>query len=176
MTVSKVWLVGLPGVGKTSVGRASAQVLGWRFVDLDEEIASREAKAIPEIFAEGGEEAFRVAEVAALEAVAASDEAAVVALGGGAVVTRRCRDILASGGVAVWLEAPLVELVARLGSAQGRPLLAGDPATALLAMAQERMVLYEEVADLRVDTSGKETAEVAAEVAAGAVTNGAGRG
>ncbi len=102
------------GAGKTTVGRALAKSLRWKFLDLDDVIEQREHKSVPEIFASSGEPAFRQVESAALAALLQDHQAGsdlILALGGGAFVQRQNRDALVSAGaITVLLEAPVEEL------------------------------------------------------------------
>lgn len=109
-----VVLIGFMGAGKTTVGRALAQRLGWKFLDLDDLVEQREQKSVAEIFASSGEAAFRISESAALAALLqdrAIGNDLVLALGGGAFVQPQNRYALsAAGAITVLLEAPVEEL------------------------------------------------------------------
>src|SRR5215831_15978439 len=127
-----VFLVGFMGEGKTSVGRALAQQLNWLFEDLDDRIVRREGRAIPEIFRDLGELAFRKAEHTALRELLEdlrSGTARIVALGGGAFAQPQNADLLRMAGLpTVFLDADVVELwqrcCAQASDAGGeRPLL-----------------------------------------------------
>src|ERR1700722_5574442 len=110
MGVRAVFLVGFMGSGKNTVGQELARRLGWEFVDLDARIEARENKTIPDIFRLDGEPAFRSAETGALRDLTkslASDS--VVALGGGAFVSRQNRELLLTWP-SVFLDAPISEL------------------------------------------------------------------
>jgi len=102
------------GAGKTTVGRALAKSLRWKFLDLDDVIEQREHKSVSEIFASSGEPAFRQVESAALAALLQDHQGGsdlVLALGGGAFVQKQNRDALVSAGaITVLLEAPVEEL------------------------------------------------------------------
>jgi shikimate kinase len=163
--VGTLWLVGMMGSGKTTVGRAVACRLGITYIDLDEEIVAATGTTIPEMFAGAGEESFRDAEAAAVEAVAG--RAAVVATGGGAVLRARSRRIMRGNGLVVWLDAAATELAARLGAGEGRPLLAdGEPASRVADLLAEREPAYRAAAHHRVDTTGRGAGDVAGEVIA----------
>jgi shikimate kinase len=160
-----VFLVGFMGAGKTSVGQALAQELGWRFVDLDALIEEGQARLIAEIFSTVGEPAFRIIESAALRQVMDEVEAepAIVALGGGAFLQAPNFALLKhSGATTVFLDAPIEELYARCQPATAERPLCRD-------LNQFRQ-LYESrrqgymAADFRLDTSHKSVPEVAAQV------------
>ncbi|HLW55449.1 MAG TPA: shikimate kinase [Candidatus Angelobacter sp.] len=162
-----MFLVGFMGAGKTSVGRALAQRLGWSFQDLDELIENRHKKSVAQIFAEAGEAAFRQMEAAALrellQASADTGAGSVVALGGGAFVQKENREAIArSGSPVVLLEAPVEEMRRRC-TAQGamRPL-AGD-AERFARLYSARRAAYE-LAPLRVQNVNKTVDQAAAEI------------
>ena len=122
----RVYLTGFMASGKSAVGPLLADRLGYRFVDLDWLVEARTSRTIPELFADGGEAAFRAAEADAL-AETAKGEGLVVSTGGGTLVDpANLRTARASGAV-VWLRASEAVTLARLGRPWGRPLLA-DPA------------------------------------------------
>lgn len=177
--VARLFLLGLPGAGKTTAGRCVAAMLGWSFVDTDVLIEERAGQPIARIFAEEGEQRFRELESAAL-AEAAGREHVVVATGGGAVTSIANRDRMRAAGWRVTLGvSPSVALVRlaearlRLGmAAPERPLLAGDdPLLRLHALREQRQPYYEE-ADDQFSTDGLSEHEVAARVVAGLVVRG----
>ena len=141
-------LVGLPGSGKSVVGRRLAQRHHVPFIDLDERIEARAGRRIPEIFEEEGEAAFRAQERTAIrelgEADVSSSVARVVATGGGAVVDPRNRWALYRGRVAVWLDGRPEVLAQRLRrSPNVRPLIVGrDPVAAVRDLAARRERFY----------------------------------
>ncbi len=143
-----VILVGLPGSGKSVVGRRLAQRHHVPFIDLDEQIETRAGRRIPEIFEEEGEAAFRSHERAAIRDLGAPDPssgvARVVATGGGAVVDPRNRWALYRGRLAVWLDGRPEVLAQRLRrSPNVRPLIVGrDPVAAVRDLATKRERFY----------------------------------
>ncbi len=135
-------LTGFMGTGKTSVGRAVAERLGWPFVDLDDVIAERAGKPIPAIFAEGGEPAFRALEAAACRELA-EPRGLVVATGGGAAVDPANREALAAGGVVICLDAAAETILHRVGEDASRPMLAGsDRLARIRALLGQRAAAY----------------------------------
>ncbi len=160
-----VALVGLSGTGKSTVAPLLAARLGIATVDLDREIERRLGASVSGLFGSIGEPAFRSAESTAL--VDAFDAPpSVVATGGGAVLSPANRQLLSERATVVWLQLDVDDLVARLSrSAEARPLLASDPATALRALATEREPYYRETADFVVDVAGLSPFDVADVVA-----------
>jgi shikimate kinase len=147
----KVYLIGMPGSGKSSVGSALARALGLPFVDLDREIEAADGRGIPRIFDEEGEAAFRALERSALERAAAGPEA-VVACGGGIVLDPANRDRLRATGAVVWLSVPVDRLRERVRPGAGRPLVR-DGAD-LERLAGEREDAYAATAHHVVDAAG----------------------
>jgi shikimate kinase len=124
-----IFLVGFMGSGKSTVGRALAEELGWEFADLDEHIEQREGMPISEIFDTRGETAFRQCETAALRDRIRSvggGRPCVIALGGGAFLSEENFEMVTNHGVSVWLDCPFSTVERRLAGHAHRPL-ARDP-------------------------------------------------
>ena len=138
----RVLLIGLPGTGKSSVGRRVAERLGVEFADSDSMIEVRAGRSIPRIFAEDGEPAFRQLE-ASVVADALTKFSGVLALGGGAVLTESTKQAIAASGIpVVLLHTQLATLANRVGTGAGRPLLADDPGHRLAELAAVREPVY----------------------------------
>ena len=148
--MARLVLVGLPGVGKSSVARQLGASWSCPVLDTDQVLSATVGCAAPEYLRREGEEAFRRAELTALEAALAVD--GVVATGGGVVTSASARDLLRAE-VTIWLDCDDDTLRSRLGGVD-RPLLGEDVETALVRLRREREVLYREVARVRVDASG----------------------
>jgi shikimate kinase len=118
-----VWLVGMMGAGKSSVGPALAARLGVPFLDTDAQIEARAGASVAELFAREGEAGFRARELEAVEACAGRP--AIVALGGGALTRAEVRRHVARQGRVVYLRARPETLAERVGAAEERPLLHG---------------------------------------------------
>lgn len=158
-----ILLVGFMGSGKSTVGCELARMTGRPLIDTDDVIERMAGKAIPEIFAGEGEEGFRERECECLLRIA-DEQPSIVSCGGGIVTTETCRELLGRLGFTVFLEVDAGEAVERIGASPERPLLKGvDEMRALLA---QRLPWYREVADLRIDTSGREPAAIADEIIA----------
>lgn len=156
-----VFFVGFMVAGKTSTSRKLARTCGVASVDLDAYIERREGKAINQIFAERGEEAFRAMETSVLDEFAQKDPL-LVSCGGGIVLRPENREILKRDGFVVYLQVTAEQAVERVGDVSTRPLFR-DLETARKTI-EGRLPMYEEVADLSVDTVGKSIGEVAREV------------
>ncbi|MEU6173387.1 shikimate kinase [Streptantibioticus parmotrematis] len=157
-----VVLVGPPGAGKSTVGRALAGRLGRAFRDTDADIETGTGRSIPDIFVEDGEEHFRALERDAVRA-ALADHDGVLALGGGAVMDDGTRAALA-GLPVVFLDVALADAVRRVGLDTPRPLLAVNPRARWRELMELRRPLYTEVARAVVTTDGRTPAQVADEV------------
>jgi len=158
-----LFLVGMMGAGKTTIGRSLARVLGRRFIDLDHELEARCGVRIPTIFEIEGEAGFRKREAALLDDYTRLS-GIVLATGGGAVLAPENRRVLRERGVVVYLRASADELYRRTARDRNRPLLATpDPRATLSCLLEQREPLYREVADLVVETGSLPvTAAVAA--------------
>lgn len=148
----KTVLVGLPGSGKSTIGRRLAKALGVGLLDTDVAIEQRTGRSIADIFATDGEQEFRRIEEDVVRA-ALADHDGVLSLGGGAVTSPGVRAALA-GHTVVYLEISAAEGVRRTGGNTVRPLLAGpDRAEKYRALMAKRAPLYRRVATMRVDTN-----------------------
>jgi shikimate kinase len=156
-------VVGPPGSGKSTIGTLLAEHLGVSFRDTDADIVAAQGKPIQDIFVDEGEEHFRALERAAV-AQALSEHDGVLALGGGAVLAEQTRSLLKAHTV-IWLTVELGEAVKRVGIEGGRPLLMVNPRATLRYLMEQRRPLYEEVATHTVDTTGRDPAEIVAEIA-----------
>jgi shikimate kinase len=160
-------LVGPPTSGKTTVGRAVADVLRVGFRDTDADVEAMAGMSVSDVFVEHGEPRFRELEEQAVER-ALGEHDGVLALGGGAVLSPATRERLVaygrSGGTVVWLDVDLASAAQRAGFNRDRPLLLGNPRAMLRAMLAERAPLYGEVATQTVSTGDRTVQEVLAAV------------
>ena len=167
----RVYLTGFMASGKSTVGPLLADRLGYRFLDLDWMVEARTQTSIPDLFAEGGEAAFRAAEAEALAETAKGD-GLVVATGGGTLANSANLQTARAAGAIVWLRASEESTVRRVGRNRNRPLLtdrAGRPlqGEALAARVHDLLAVREPFyaqADLVVDADGPRAA-VAREIA-----------
>lgn len=148
-----IYLVGLMGAGKTTIGKALAKRLGWRFVDSDHEIEARTGVNIPTIFEIEGETGFRRRETQVLRELTALSNI-VMATGGGAVIAEENRRLLRENGLVAYLDVSPAQLYERTRHDRNRPLLqVPDPLKRLQELLAVRDPLYREVADLVIDSN-----------------------
>lgn len=161
----RIYLVGLRGSGKSTIGRVLAQRLGWTCSDADDELELAAGCSIADLFEAVGLDGFRLRESELLQDLAQREES-VIATGGGCIVREENRDLLRSSGVTIWLTAQPETLWKRVQhdrkSASRRPAL-----TALSArkeidrLALEREAWYRDVADWTIPTDGRSPEQVA---------------
>ena len=151
-----IFLVGMMGAGKTTVGKILARKLGKTFIDSDEEIKKRTGVTIPHIFDVEGETGFRQREASVMQDLMRRTNI-VLATGGGAVLTEQVRDELIGNGIVVYLRSTVHDLWLRTRHDRNRPLLqTADPYTRLKELYEQRDPLYTQVADL-VMLTGKQS-------------------
>ena len=161
-----VALYGFMGVGKSTIGKALSEQLGYGFLDMDEEIESRAGMKIKEIFAAEGEEGFRALEKAVAKELADKDRH-VIACGGGAILDPENAEALRRSSVLVLLTASIDEILERTRDSDERPLLNVEDAHAEAeALLRKRMPRYLEAADLIIDTTEASPEQLADEIAA----------
>jgi shikimate kinase len=158
-------LIGLPGSGKSTIGRRLAKSLGVELLDTDVAIEKRTGRTIPDIFANDGEQEFRrIEEEVIREALQTHD--GVLSLGGGAITTPGVREAL-SGHTVVYLEISAAEGVRRTSGSTVRPLLAGDDrAEKFRTLMAQRVPLYRRAATIRVNTNRRNPGAVVRYIAA----------
>jgi shikimate kinase len=163
---SRLVLVGMMGSGKTTVGKLVADRLGAVFADSDEEIETSTGLSVERLFAEAGEPAFRRHEIEVLAHLLDPGGPGVVAAGGGAVLDEVNRSRMRREATVAWLRTTVGTLTDRVGTGEGRPLLAGSDAGRLAEIAESRADLYSSVADFVVDTDDRTPEAVAYAVVA----------
>lgn len=164
-----IFLVGFMGTGKTEVGKALAQLMGWEFVDMDTVLETNAGKSVQRVFAEEGEPAFRDMEKTLLEDVC-SGSRRVISTGGGVVLDESNRLLMRSRGLVVLLDALPETIYTRLTSddtirVETRPLLSGSqPLDQIKELKGTRDVIYEATAHHIVDTERLNVDQVAEKV------------
>jgi len=163
-TRNNIFLVGMPGAGKTTVGRHLARRLQRRFIDADHEVEARTGVRIPVIFDIEGEQGFRDRESKVISELAQQSDQ-VVATGGGAVLRPENRAALRQGGTVIYLNAAPRLLYERTRLDPNRPLLqVDDPLRKLEDLFNQRDPLYREVADIIVNSLGGSIAQLVKQV------------
>jgi shikimate kinase len=158
-------LIGPPGSGKSSIGRALAKLLEQDFVDTDALIEEQEGKSISEIFQQSGEEKFREIESAVVAHQLVQAEG-VIALGGGAVLSPATQAALKNSTAdVIFLNVSASNAVPRVSANSSRPLLSENPSDQWSALLKKRLPIYTDLADITIDTDNKKAQEVASEIA-----------
>ena len=157
-------LVGMPGAGKTTIGRRVAHMLHLPFVDADVEIERAAAMTVPEIFAAYGEQTFRDGEKRVIARLLETPHQ-VIATGGGAFMAEETRAAIRAAGVSVWLKADVGVLLGRVRRKANRPLLAEDPEGTLRRLMAVREPVFAE-ADIVVQSTDVAHDAVAANLVA----------
>lgn len=162
-----LWLIGMMGSGKSTVGREVAARCGLDFVDTDQLVASVTDSSITDLWGTEGEQSFRRLE-SQMIASAAAGEQVVVATGGGVVLEPANIDLMRGAGLVVWLTASPEALAQRIGRDSSRPLIAqaGDPVEALRRLLAQREPRYAEAAHATIATDGRPVTETVEEVLA----------
>lgn len=160
-----VVLVGLMGSGKSTIGRALAESLGWDFVDTDRIVERREGCSVAEVFATRGERTFRTIESEVLREVLANPTRQVIATGGGIVTSEDNRRSLRDHEV-IWLKADVDTLTRRVEKSRAdRPLLGDDPRTRLTELSRQRSDLYAQVASRSESVDDRKVDDVVRSIA-----------
>ncbi|MBU4271920.1 MAG: shikimate kinase [Planctomycetes bacterium] len=163
-------LIGYRATGKTTLAKLVAERLGWPWADSDDEVERRAGKSIARIFAEDGEPAFRELEAAVIADLCRRDRL-VLATGGGAPLRPESRRAMREAGKVVWLRAEPLAILARLEdddwTADHRPPLSDSgPVREIMQFLQARTPIYQELADMVIDTDARKPDELAEEIIA----------
>ncbi|NHN28504.1 shikimate kinase [Paenibacillus agricola] len=162
MKHKNIIIVGFMGTGKTAVGKAMAERLGWRFVDTDHYIESKQGTTISDMFRDLGEPAFRNMEGEAIAAVLEGSRQ-VVATGGGAVLAEHNRVCMQQEGYVVALKAAPEVIINRVKQDEKRPLVQGDVKERVYSLLEARKHAYD-FADLIIDSSTASVEEIVEQV------------
>ena len=157
-----VILVGMPGSGKSSVAKELGLILNCSVIDTDEVIVTNHGE-INEIFKNFGEEVFRVIETKTIESVCEMENV-VISTGGGSVLSERNRELLKNCGKVIYLKASIETIYSRTADDNSRPLLAGEKRQKIEKLLNERTPLYENTADLTVETDSLTAEEIALKI------------
>jgi len=157
--LARIFLVGLPGAGKSTVGKYLAQELSYSFIDLDERIEALAGQPIREIFQQAGEQHFRDLERDALRSITETE--VVVATGGGAPCFHGNMEWMNANGLTVFLNPPLDVILARIAHETHRPLLKGNPKETLEGLMEKREGFYKKA---RLATSATDSHEILKEI------------
>lgn len=144
-----IFLIGMMGCGKSTLGRRLSALLACPLIDLDEAIEAQEGRTIPAIFAASGDAGFRVCETAALRR-ACEAPPCVIATGGGIVTREENIALMRESGLVVWLNRPLEDIIAGVRQ-DTRPNLAGDKEERMRTLYAAREALYKRAAHLEFD-------------------------
>ena len=157
---SNIALIGFMATGKSAAGCLLAARLGKQAVELDAYIEKKAGKAIPRIFGQDGEAAFRKLEIEAVAEVAAGDNQ-VIACGGGVVLNQVNIDNLKESSAVIYLEASPEVILQRTAGSKARPLLKNtDREGTVSRLLEMRLPLYDKAADITIDTSDMSIDEV----------------
>lgn len=153
------------GVGKTSVGHRLARALGCEFFDTDNELVRHTGVSIASIFEIEGEAEFRKRESDTLKGLSKSQNV-VIATGGGIVLDAKNRSLLQTVGLVIYLKASVARLLDHTSKSKGRPLLENslDKEKTIRDLLTQRQPLYEECADLTINTDGKKLYMIISEI------------
>ena len=160
----RVYLVGLMGSGKTTIGQLLAKRLGWQFLDADHELERRTGVSVATIFEIEGEASFRIREAALIDELTTRDHI-VLGTGGGAVLNAASRNMLHSRGITFYLHSLAETSYERIRRSRDRPLLlVSDPLAQLKHLYEVRHALYEETAHYVVESYRDRPVAVVAEI------------
>lgn len=162
--LKKIVLIGPPGAGKSSIGKALAKELNLDFIDSDSEIEKISHKKISEIFIEDGEPAFRLLEVDVVRKVLA-DFNGVISLGGGAPISKEIKEVLENADYpVVFIDVSIAQAATRIGFNKDRPLLLVNPRQQWISLMNDRRPIYEKLASQTISSDNQKPHEVAKQI------------
>lgn len=162
--LKKIVLIGPPGAGKSSIGKALAKELSLNFIDSDSEIEKISHKKISEIFIEDGEPAFRLLETDVVRKILA-DFDGVISLGGGAPINKEIQDLLVDANYpVVFIDVSIAQAATRIGFNKDRPLLLVNPRQQWISLMNERRPIYEKLASQTISSDNQKPYEVAKQI------------
>jgi shikimate kinase len=149
-----VVLIGMMGVGKSTIGHQLAKRMGRSFFDTDHEIVASVGMSVSDIFALHGNEWFRAKETEVLSDCLRHEVPAIISAGGGTVLAEHNRTLISSWSDSLWLRASYETILRRVGTGVGRPVLAGNPEGTIRRLLDERESLYEASCDVAIHVDG----------------------
>lgn len=162
--LKKIVLIGPPGAGKSSIGKALAKELNLNFIDSDSEIEKISHKRISEIFIEDGEPAFRLLEVDVVRKILADFEG-VISLGGGAPINKEIQEVLQDANYpVVFIDVSIAQAATRIGFNKDRPLLLVNPRQQWISLMNDRRPIYEKLASQTISSDNQKPHEVAKQI------------
>ena len=162
--LKKIVLIGPPGAGKSSIGKALAKELNLNFIDSDSEIEKISHKKISEIFIEDGEPAFRLLEVDVVRKILADFEG-VISLGGGAPINKEIQEVLQDANYpVVFIDVSIAQAAIRIGFNKDRPLLLVNPRQQWISLMNDRRPIYEKLASQTISSDNQKPHEVAKQI------------
>ena len=162
--LKKIVLIGPPGAGKSSIGKALAKELNLNFIDSDSEIEKISHKRISEIFIEDGEPAFLLLEVDVVRKVLA-DFDGVISLGGGAPINKEIQEVLQDANYpVVFIDVSIAQAATRIGFNKDRPLLLVNPRQQWISLMNDRRPIYEKLASQTISSDNQKPHEVAKQI------------
>lgn len=162
--LKKIVLIGPPGAGKSSIGKALAKELNLDFIDSDSEVEKISHKKISEIFIEDGEPAFRLLEVDVVRKVLA-DFNGVISLGGGAPISKEIEEVLGNADYpVVFIDVSIAQAATRIGFNKDRPLLLVNPRQQWISLMNDRRPIYEKLASQTISSDNQKPHEVAKQI------------
>ena len=162
--LKKIVLIGPPGAGKSSIGKALAKELNLDFIDSDSEIEKISHKKISEIFIEDGEPAFRLLEVDVVRKVLA-DFNGVISLGGGAPISKEIKEVLGNADYpVVFIDVSIAQAATRIGFNKDRPLLLVNPRQQWISLMNDRRPIYEKLSSQTISSDNQKPHEVAKQI------------
>lgn len=161
--MKNIILTGFMGTGKTEVGRELSNMLGWKLIDVDDEIVKSKKMSINDLFSQLGEPVFRDIEADMIRSVAANKKT-IISTGGGAVLRQENMDVLRKNGIIVCLTASPEIILERTGNSDERPLLrAGNPLEKIRELLDFRKPFYER-ADIVIETENRTPRQIAGDI------------
>lgn len=161
--MESIILVGPPGAGKSTIGKALAKKLNMGFIDTDQVIEERANKSIAEIFLDSGEPEFRNLEKSIVAEVLANRNH-VISLGGGAILDLGTQELLKTQKFVVFLDVSISNAAPRVGFNRDRPLLLGNPRQQWISLMEKRRPIYEALGKYQINTDNKKVNEVVPEL------------